>query len=79
MNGLQSKLNNLQKELAEVKVLRQEGGGFHYAQRAHRLGKVATQYRQWYSLLRQPVWQWKIVLSETRDVLDQLAEMDVLV
>lgn len=77
VNALSNTMNTLREELEEVMKLKGDGGGFHYIQKAQRLGKTAQQARQWYSLLKIPAWEWQKRLSETRYVLDQLNAMGI--
>ena len=70
-------MNNLREELKEVLKMKSSAGGFHYVQKAQQLGRTAQKARQFSNLLRTPIGQWRKTLSDTRYVLDELAEMDI--
>lgn len=70
-------MNTLRQELEAVLKIKQDGAGFHYVQRAQRLGQTAQQARQWHNLIKVPVWQWQKTLSDTRHILDELTAMGI--
>lgn len=70
-------MTTLREELEAILKMKKTGGGFHYAQRAQHLGQRAQKARQWFRLLKVPIWQWQETLSETRYVIDQLYDLGI--
>lgn len=70
-------MNILRAELEEILEMQKAGAGFHYIQKAQQLQHSAQRSRQWYNLLKTPIWRWQTTLSETRYVLDELTEMGI--
>ena len=70
-------MNNFREALEEVLEAKKIGSGFHFVQKAQKLGQTAHQARHLPNLLKTPIQQWKKTLSDTRYVLDELNAMGI--
>ena len=70
-------MNNFREALEEVLEAKKSGSGFHFVQKAQKLGQTAHQARYLPNLLKTPIQHWKKTLSDTRYVLDELDAMGI--